>query len=79
LNQRRVAALARGAGNFERGLMNKDQIKGGTQKGVGTVKEALGKATNDPRLQAEGVADKAKGATKEAFGKAKDAAHKVTK
>ena len=59
--------------------MNKERIEGATQKGVGAVKEAAGKATGDSKLQAKGVADKAVGATKEAFGKAKGAVHKATK
>lgn len=59
--------------------MNKERIEGATQKGVGSVKEAVGKATGDRKLQAEGVADKAVGSTKEAFGKAKDAVHKATR
>ncbi|MGA2953488.1 MAG: CsbD family protein [Caulobacteraceae bacterium] len=59
--------------------MNKERIEGATQKGVGAVKEAVGKATGDHKLQAKGVADKAVGSTKEAFGKAKDAVHKATR
>ena len=43
------------------------------------MKEAVGKATGDHKLQAKGVADKAVGSTKEAFGKAKDAVHKATR
>jgi uncharacterized protein YjbJ (UPF0337 family) len=59
--------------------MSKDGIKGATQKGVGSVKEALGKATGNDKLVAEGLADRAAGSAKEAVGKAKDAVHKATR
>lgn len=42
------------------------------------MKEAVGKATGNEKLQAEGVADKAAGSGKETVGKAKDAVHKAT-
>ena len=48
-------------------------------KGVGSVKEAVGKAVGNDKLRAEGMADKAAGAAKEALGKTKDAVHKATK
>jgi uncharacterized protein YjbJ (UPF0337 family) len=59
-------------------IMSKEGIEGATQKGVGAVKEAVGKAVGNEKLQAEGVVDKAAGTAKEAVGKAKDAAHKAT-
>jgi uncharacterized protein YjbJ (UPF0337 family) len=59
--------------------MSKEGIEGATQKGVGAVKEAAGKAVGNDKLQAEGVADKVVGSGKEAVGKAKDAVHKATK
>jgi len=59
--------------------MSKEGIEGATQKGVGAVKEAAGKAVGNDKLQAEGVVDKAVGSGKEAVGKAKDAVHKATK
>jgi uncharacterized protein YjbJ (UPF0337 family) len=59
--------------------MSKEGIEGATQKGVGAVKEAAGKAVGNEKLQAEGVADKVVGSGKEAVGKAKDAVHKATK
>ena len=59
--------------------MSKEGIEGATQKGVGAIKEAAGKAVGNPKLEAEGVADKAVGTAKEAVGKAKDAVHKATK
>ena len=59
--------------------MSKEGIEGATQKGVGAIKEGVGKAVGNHKLQAEGVADKAAGSAKEAVGKAKDAVHKATK
>ena len=58
--------------------MSKEGIEGVTQKGVGAAKEAIGKATDNKKLQGEGMADKAVGAAKEALGKAKDAVHKAS-
>jgi len=59
--------------------MSKTGIEGATQKGVGAVKEAVGKAIGNEKLQAEGLADKAIGSAKEGVGKAKDAVHKATR
>ena len=59
--------------------MSKEGIEGATQKGVGAVKQAAGKAVGSMKLQAEGIADKVAGSAKEAVGKAKDADHKATK
>ena len=58
--------------------MNKDTAKGKTQKAVGSIKEAAGKATGDKKLQANGVADRAVGSAKEAIGKTKAAVTKAT-
>ncbi len=58
--------------------MSKEGIEGATQKGVGAVKEAVGKAVGNEKLQGEGMADKAVGSAKEAVGKVKDAVHKAT-
>jgi uncharacterized protein YjbJ (UPF0337 family) len=59
--------------------VSKEGIEGATQKGVGAVKETMGKAVGNDKLRAEGMADKAAGSAKEAVGKAKDAIHKATK
>ena len=59
--------------------MSKLGIEGSAQKGMGSVKETLGKALGDEKLQVEGVADKAVGATKETVGQAQDAIHKATR
>jgi uncharacterized protein YjbJ (UPF0337 family) len=59
--------------------VSKEGIEGATQKGVGAVKEGLGKALHNDKLQAEGIADKVAGTAKEAVGKAKDTVHKASK
>jgi uncharacterized protein YjbJ (UPF0337 family) len=57
--------------------VSKEGIEGATQKGVGTVKETVGKAVGNRKLQGEGLVDKAVGSAKEAVGRAKDAANKA--
>ncbi len=59
--------------------MSNEGVKGAVQKGVGSAKEAAGKATGNTKLQAEGMADKAAGSAKKAVGKAKSAVKKATK
>ncbi len=58
--------------------MSKEGIEGAAQKGVGAVKDAVGKVTGNEKMRADDMKDKAQGAAKEAFGKAKDAVHKAT-
>ena len=41
--------------------MDKDRIAGSANQAKGAVKEAVGKATGDEKLKAEGAADKAAG------------------
>ncbi len=53
--------------------MDKDRIEGAAKKAKGSVKEGLGKATGDAKLQAEGKADKAEGKIQNAVGGVKDA------
>ena len=52
--------------------MDKDRIAGAANKAKGAVKDALGSATGDTRMQAGGKADKAKGSLQGALGRAKD-------
>jgi len=59
--------------------MSKETIEGMAQKGVGSVKEAIGKAVGNEKLQAEGMTDRVAGAAKETLGKAKDTIHNATK
>jgi uncharacterized protein YjbJ (UPF0337 family) len=52
--------------------MDKDRIKGSFDQTKGTVKDAVGKATGDAKLQTEGKTDKVKGKVESAIGGAKD-------
>lgn len=53
------------------GLPNKDELEGKWDKAKGNVKENIGRATNNPDLEAEGQADQAGGNVQEGFGKAR--------
>lgn len=52
--------------------MHKDEVKGAAKQARGHVKDAVGKATGDEKLRADGAADKAEGAVQQEFGKAKE-------
>ncbi|HUJ46879.1 MAG TPA: CsbD family protein [Rhizomicrobium sp.] len=52
--------------------MDNDRIKGMADQAKGSMKDALGKATGDAKLQAEGKIDKAKGKVESEVGSAKD-------
>jgi uncharacterized protein YjbJ (UPF0337 family) len=58
--------------------MDKDRISGAANKAKGAVKDAVGSATGDTKMQAEGKADKAKGTVQNAAGGAKDAVRDAT-
>lgn len=58
--------------------MDKEHIKGAADKVKGAVKDTVGKATGDTKMQAEGKLDKAKGAAHNVAGDVKDAARDVT-
>ena len=53
------------------GLPNKDELEGKFDQVKGATKEAVGRATNDRDLEAEGNADRTGGKVQEGFGKAK--------
>ncbi len=53
--------------------MDKDRIAGSAKVIKGTVKEAVGKALGDAKLNAEGKADKIEGKAQNAVGGIKDA------
>ena len=53
--------------------MDKDRIKGSAQQAKGKVKEVVGKATGDKKLEGEGKADKIGGKVRNAVGSMKDA------
>jgi uncharacterized protein YjbJ (UPF0337 family) len=50
-----------------------DKVKAAGNKAAGSVKDAVGKATGDKELQAEGKAQKAKGKVQHAVGTVKGA------
>ncbi|WP_283176883.1 CsbD family protein [Gemmobacter sp. 24YEA27] len=54
-----------------------DKIKGLTNEAVGNVKQAVGKATGNDRLRADGAAQELKGEAQQALGKTKDAVKKA--
>ena len=49
----------------------KDQVKGKLQEAKGSIKEAAGKLTDNPKLQAEGVAEKIAGKVRGKVGQVK--------
>lgn len=51
-----------------------ERTKANAQQAKGVVKEALGKATDNPKLKAEGKIDQVAGKTKDAAAQVKDAA-----
>lgn len=53
------------------GLPNKDEIEGKWDQAKGATKETVGRAVNNPDLEAEGNADRAGGKVQEGFGTAK--------
>ena len=57
--------------------MDKEHVKGAVDKVVGTVKDAVGGATGDEKLQTEGKADKTAGSVRESTGDVKDAGRNV--
>jgi uncharacterized protein YjbJ (UPF0337 family) len=53
-------------------VMDKDRIVGSAKEIKGSVKETIGKAVGDPKLQADGKADKVEGKVQNAIGGVKD-------
>jgi uncharacterized protein YjbJ (UPF0337 family) len=52
--------------------MDKDRIEGAGKQIKGNIKEGIGKATGDAKLQGEGKADKAEGKVQNTVGGVKD-------
>ena len=59
--------------------MHKDEMKGAGKDLKGSVKEAAGRATKDPNLEAEGSADRVEGKVQKGVGAFKDAARDILK
>ncbi len=53
--------------------MNKDRIAGAAKEIKGSIKETVGKAVGDAKLQSDGTADKVEGKVQNAIGGLKDA------
>ena len=53
--------------------MDREHIKGATEKAKGAIKDTAGKLTGNEKLRAEGKVDKAKGAAHKAAGDVKEA------
>lgn len=49
-----------------------DKIKGLANEAAGNVKQAVGKATGNEKMQADGARQELKGEAQQALGKAKD-------
>jgi uncharacterized protein YjbJ (UPF0337 family) len=56
----------------EKAVMDKDRIVGSAKEIKGKVKEAVGKAVGDAKLESEGKADKLEGKVHNAIGGLKD-------
>lgn len=59
--------------------MDKDRIEGTIEQAKGKVKETVGKATGDAKLQGEGKAQQIVGKMQNTVGGAKDAAREAVK
>ena len=56
--------------------MDKDRIAGAVKEIKGAVKETIGKAVGDAKLQSDGKADKVEGKVQNAIGGLKDSLKK---
>ena len=59
--------------------MHKDEAKGAAKDIAGSTKEAIGKATGNDRLAAEGAAERVEGKVQKGVGALKDAARDALK
>jgi uncharacterized protein YjbJ (UPF0337 family) len=59
--------------------MHKDTVKGAAKDAKGSMKKAMGRATGDERMEAEGAAEKIEGKVQKGVGNLKDAARDALK
>jgi uncharacterized protein YjbJ (UPF0337 family) len=59
--------------------MHKDEAKGAAKDVKGSIKEGVGKATGNERLQAEGASERVAGKVQKGVGALKDAARDALK
>ena len=52
--------------------MDKDRVAGSAKQVKGSIKQGVGKAVGDAKLESEGKADKIKGKVQNTFGSIKD-------
>jgi uncharacterized protein YjbJ (UPF0337 family) len=57
---------------LEKEIMDKDRIIGSAREIKGTVKQVVGKAMGDVKLESVGTADKVEGQVQNAIGSVKD-------
>ena len=57
--------------------MDKDRVAGSAKQVKGTIKELVGKAIGDTKLEAEGKADKVEGKIQNAAGGIKDSVRDI--
>jgi uncharacterized protein YjbJ (UPF0337 family) len=59
--------------------MHKDEMKGAAKDAKGAMKEGVGKATGNRRMEAEGAAERTAGKIQKGVGSLKDAARNALK
>ena len=59
--------------------MHKDEMKGAAKDAKGSIKEGLGKASGDERMEAEGAAERVEGKVQKGVGSLKEAARDALK
>lgn len=59
--------------------MDKGRVAGSAKQVKGTIKELVGKATGDAKLESEGKADKVEGKIQNAVGGIKDTVREIVK
>jgi uncharacterized protein YjbJ (UPF0337 family) len=68
-----ATSSVQGLFEIEEEIMDKDRIVGSAKEIKGAVKQAVGKAVGDAKLESEGKADKIEGKVQNAIGGIKDA------
>jgi uncharacterized protein YjbJ (UPF0337 family) len=53
--------------------MDRNRVRGAAHQVKGTIKQAIGQATGDTKLEVEGTAEKIAGKVQSSIGRAKDA------
>jgi uncharacterized protein YjbJ (UPF0337 family) len=64
---------------LEEDIMDKDRVAGSAKEIKGAIKQGVGKAVGDAKLEAEGKADKAEGKVQNAIGGLKDTVRETLK